>query len=509
MSVSDRWRRVCGAGLMSVVLSSSMAGVYAGELTETEQLREEVRMLRRQLEALEQRLESQQKKENAAKTDVPRLEQDTAARPETVAPNESGKDSAAVAEPAAPAMTIAEPLAEDTQNTLRGGQSPEQNSATQQTQQQNTQQQNPQTQQQPQGGAQNPQAQQQPQGGQQNPQAQQQPQGNQQNPQAQQTRPPNAPPQTVGQAPKREEKPPEVAPIFQQPGVLTPKGKVVFEPSLQYAYSTNDRVAIVGFTIIPALTIGLIDVRTVNRTTWTAAVTTRYGLTNRSEIELRIPYVYRNDSTISRPIGTGAPADTAFNASGQYLGDIEATMRYQFNDGGLDRPYYIGTLRVKSRTGRDPFEVSTTSIGPTLTNIENELPTGTGFWGVQPGLTVLYPSDPAVFFGSMTYLYNFTRDVGGTFGKVDPGDIFGFNFGMGLALNEKASFSVGYDHAAVQKPKQNGVDTPNARMLQLGTLLLGWSYRLSPRTNMNLSLGIGVTRDAPDLQLTARFPTRY
>jgi hypothetical protein len=40
-------------------------------------------------------------------------------------------------------------------------------------------------------------------------------------------------------------------------------------------------------------------------------------------------------------------------------------------------------------------------------------------------------------------------------------------------------------------------------------LRLGFSYRLTPKTNMNLTLGVGVTRDAPDLELTLRVPTSF
>ena len=62
----------------------------------------------------------------------------------------------------------------------------------------------------------------------------------------------------VGQAPQRDGRPPEVAPLFEQPGVLTPKGRYVFEPSYQFGYSSSNRVALVGYTIIPALLSGLI-----------------------------------------------------------------------------------------------------------------------------------------------------------------------------------------------------------------------------------------------------------
>ena len=53
-------------------------------------------------------------------------------------------------------------------------------------------------------------------------------------------------PVPVGQAPAREGRAPEVAPIFDQPGVLTPKGRFVLEPSLQYSYSSSNRIALVG-----------------------------------------------------------------------------------------------------------------------------------------------------------------------------------------------------------------------------------------------------------------------
>ena len=318
-------------------------------------------------------------------------------------------------------------------------------------------------------------------------------------------------PRPVGQGPDatQNSRPLEVAPIFQQPGVLTPKGRGILEPSLQYAHSTDNRVSIVGFSVIPAINIGLIDVRRVNRDIWTASLTGRYGLTNRMEIEARVPYVRRYDSTVTRPIGTPSVADSAFDAQGQGLGDVEGTLRYQLNDGGADRPYYVGSLRVKSNTGKSPFEVDF----DTLTRLQRTLPTGSGFWGLQPGLTVLIPSDPAVLFAGVSYLYNFSRDVGNGFGRIQPGGIFGFNFGLGLGLNDKATFSIGYDHATVLKSRQEDPNATNQLGIQtttqLGTLLFGLAYRYTPTTNFNLSLGVGVTRDAPDLQLTLRVPTTF
>ncbi len=325
-------------------------------------------------------------------------------------------------------------------------------------------------------------------------------------------------PATVGES--RPERVQQVAQIFEQPGVLTPAGQFSFETGIQYSYSSSNRVSLVGYTIIPAITIGLIDVREVRRNSTVVNLTGRWGVTNRMELEAKVPWVYRSDDQLTRPLNIGAGRDDLFNATGQGIGDVEATARYQFNDTSVDKPVYIGSLRFKSRTGKDPFEVltDTTQAPELITNrIETELPTGSGFYTIQPGLTVLYPTDPAVFFGGLNYQFNLSRsgvtanttqgqiDVG----DVDPGDVFGFNFGMGLALNEKSSFSLGYDGASVGKTKINGADAINASRIQLGTLLLGYSQRLTPSTSLGLTVGVGVTRDTPDVTLGLRLPISF
>lgn len=336
-----------------------------------------------------------------------------------------------------------------------------------------------------------------------------------QQPQAQQT----PAQQPVGQAPSpsRAAREREMATVgFEQPGILTAPGKWVVEPSLQYAYSSSNRIALVGYTVIPAILIGLIDVREVKRNTFTAALTVRRGITNRFEMEAKIPWVYRSDTSISREIFQGSAVDSVFDADGRGLGDVEISGRYQINDGGGDSPYYIASLRFKTRTGKDPFEVETnrTLPGGRGTGLQTELPTGSGFYTFTPGLTVLIPSDPAVFFGGVSYQYSIKRsnvkantdgeDI--LIGDVAPGGVIGFNFGMGLALNDRSSFSIGYDHQSVGKVKINGSTAPGSVRVELGTLLLGYSHRLNSGNLLSLSLGVGVTRDTPDLQLTLRAP---
>lgn len=329
--------------------------------------------------------------------------------------------------------------------------------------------------------------------------------------------------QPVGQAPERDSGPPAVAPIFEQPGVLTPRGKLVVEPSYQFGYSSADRVDLIGYTVIPAILIGLIDARQVKTTTQTGALAVRYGLSNRLELELRVPYLYNHTDTVSREIFTGSAQDKVFTNSGHGLGDVEATARYQINDGGADKPYYIGWLRFKSRTGTDPFEVVTDCVtrcvqNATGTGLPLEVPTGSGFYSLQPGLTWLYPSDPVVFFGNISYLHNFPRRgvsrnvllAGKEYlGKVSVGDVVDVSLGMGFALNDKASISLGYDQSFVGITKQNNKTVAGSAKSVLGTLLIGGSYRLNEKRTLNFALGVGATRDTPDVTVTVRVPTMY
>lgn len=340
-------------------------------------------------------------------------------------------------------------------------------------------------------------------------------------------------PVAVGQAPEEATRPPEVAQIFDQPGVLTPARTWVLEPSLQTGYYSNDRVALIGYTIIPAILIGLIDVRQVKTTSLTAALTARYGIGNRFEVEVKVPYSYIRGDTVSREIFEGAALDSVFSADGNGLGDVEMTARYQLPNKGPDRPFYVLWLRYKTRTGKDLFEVVTDCVtrcvadtNATGTGLPLELPTGSGFAAVQPGVTWMYASDPVVFFGSLSYLHNFARkDVSRTtltgapegfprtttefLGEIDAGDIIGFNMGLGLALNDRASISIGYDHNIVARAQQNGHDLPGAVRVVLGTLMLGGTYRINDRASLNVALGAGLTRDTPDISLVARLPIRF
>jgi hypothetical protein len=197
----------------------------------------------------------------------------------------------------------------------------------------------------------------------------------------------------------------------------------------------------------------------------------------------------------------GLTDDKITDVDGSGFGDITGRLRYQLNRGEGNWPFVVTDLGIKSRTGKGPFEVDLDQE----TGLQRELPTGSGFWTIEPGVTAIIPSDPAVFFIRGSYIWTVSRDIP-DFGRIDPGNVFGISLGMGFAINEKASFSLGYEHSIVGKTTQDGRTLPGSDTIHLGSLLLGASYRQDRNRTIHLSLAAGLTDDATDVRLSLRYP---
>lgn len=303
------------------------------------------------------------------------------------------------------------------------------------------------------------------------------------------------------------------ASIASQGGVLTPKGVFSFEPTYQYQYASNNQILIEGLTIVPGITIGSTSVRQLVDRMHTVTLGGRLGVTDRFELELDVPYVYRADDTTLQPL-TASGTVTQHSATGHDLGDVQFGGHYQINDGAGGWPYFVANLLVKSTTGKSPFDVPVDFNS----GIPTQLPTGTGFWAIQPSVTAIYPSDPVVFFGNLKYIYNVGETVTvqptangfatPTSTNIKPGDGIGGAFGMGFGINDKASFSLAYEQTYLMSTTQNGASIPGSSY-DIGDFDLGFSYQLSQRTSVNLGIQIGATKAAPDAAIILRVPIKF
>jgi hypothetical protein len=317
--------------------------------------------------------------------------------------------------------------------------------------------------------------------------------------------------QTVGEAPPEDhEIAANITALPEGQGVLTPRGKSVLETSFEYTRTSKNRLVFRGIELIPGLQLGLIEASDADRDTMVETVALRHGITNRLEIEARIPVIARQDRIqVVQQRNQGIVRE--FKLNDYAVGDAEVALRYQLNDAkGPDEPIFVANLRLKSKTGRGPFDIGYDEFG-----VATGLTTGSGFWGLQGGVSFLMPSDPIVIYGGTSYLWHIPARVnklvgGALIGRVDPGDAISANLGFGFALNSRFSFSLGYNHSYIFPTKTEiGGTNQKSSSLQVGSFSVGTSYRTSERTAVNIAFEFGMTSDAPDVSMSLRLPLQF
>jgi hypothetical protein len=303
-------------------------------------------------------------------------------------------------------------------------------------------------------------------------------------------------------------------------GVLTPRGQFVIDPSFEYDYWNENQVTVSGFTIVPGITFGDINVNRVQANYLTEALTLRYGLTNRLEVNARVPVVYAYGTTTTQPLGSNAqiysPSASNFN-----LGDIQFGGSYQINTGANGWPIFLGNLLFKTTTGVSPFSVPiyTTNDpdgGLYIAGIQKKLPTGTGFYSLEPNVTMLIPTSPGVLFANILYGVSFSRNVeianraGGesTEATVRPGDFISATFGVGFALNDKTSLTFSYQQEHVWQTTENGANIAGSSF-DFGTFNFGVGLTVAKNMSVNIGAGIGVGPNNPVAKILIEVPIRF
>ena len=136
-------------------------------------------------------------------------------------------------------------------------------------------------------------------------------------------------------------------------GVLTPKGQIVIDPSFEYDYWSQNQLGVNGFQIIPGITFGNIFVTRFEQNISTAAVTVRGGVTDRLELNAKVPFVYNSGSTSSLiPVGAAAQL-LSVGANGSGIGDVQFGASYQFNSGESGWPIFVGNFSAQLENCRN------------------------------------------------------------------------------------------------------------------------------------------------------------
>jgi len=316
------------------------------------------------------------------------------------------------------------------------------------------------------------------------------------------------PPATEAPAATEEERPESEKPtdqlLLERGAILLPAGTLQIEPSIEYTHISSDQIAISGFTIFDAIIIGNIEVDDLERDIFTATAAVRYGLTDRIQIDVRVPYLYRNDSEI---FGFGTNNQDTFSADNDGLGDIEAGLSVQplIGDGGAI-PDIIVRGHGRFPTGEDPFDIATISLGAGRSVLE-EPPTGSGFYAVGGGATFVWRVDPVVFFAGADATVNLARTFAG-FGEIDPGDTLQGFGGVNVQLSELVSLNLSFVDQYTTKTSQEGIEIDGTN-LNDARLVLGTAVGVGQNASLTFNAAAGLTDESPDFIFTVALPISF
>jgi hypothetical protein len=283
-------------------------------------------------------------------------------------------------------------------------------------------------------------------------------------------------------------------------GLLLPSGTLEIDNTTSYFSASSDHVSVNGFALLPILVVGDISSQRVREDFLLPSFTARLGLPHKFQMDFLVPYGYESIRTVDA-------LNVQTTATSFGLGDISAGVYRQLTTEHGRMPDMLANVRFKSTTGKDSFSLTS-----------SEVALGTGFNAIQGNLTVAKSSDPVVFFGNLSYTGNLpanhtvsandpTNPDAKTIGHFTPGGAVGFQLGSILALNPEVSMTVGWDQRFTRSTQLNGVDIPASSLVE-GTLRLGTSYVYAPGKIVDLSFGVGLTPDTPNLQFSVGVPFR-
>jgi hypothetical protein len=121
-------------------------------------------------------------------------------------------------------------------------------------------------------------------------------------------------------------------------------------------------------------------------------------------------------------------------------------------------------------------------------------------------ITAIKRSEPVVFFGTVSYAHELARVR--DFGRVQTGDAFGLQLGMVLALSPDTTLTFGASQEFRSRTSLDGETIAGTDTVS-SSFQIGVGQALSDKLLLDLSLGIGLTRDTPDYVFRLSLPFRF
>ncbi|HJV52910.1 MAG TPA: transporter [Noviherbaspirillum sp.] len=275
---------------------------------------------------------------------------------------------------------------------------------------------------------------------------------------------------------------------------LLKRGKLAATYDLSYTYIGQDKIDAKFSKDSGALT--LFNIENDSSHTITNTLTVDYGLRDNLT------------GSISLPIMSKYSENPSFKGLSHSLGDIGLNVRFQPLEVHRGKPQLTLTGGIRLPTGRSPFKV----------DANQGVATGSGYTSFSGGVSLNHVIDPVALFGNISYTYNLpakhlsqVRSDGSILKKVAPGNSFGFGFGFAYALSYDitTSFSVSESISSATKLTYADGTSSKTKIQTGGVMNFGLGVRLSPKTTVNVSAGIGLTADSPNFTLGLTLPLEF
>ena len=295
------------------------------------------------------------------------------------------------------------------------------------------------------------------------------------------------------------------------------------EPGFSYTRIDRNRVALSGFLVLDAIALGQISIDEVESDVLLFDLTGRYGVTDRLQVDLNIPFLHRSTTYRTTANVGNEEEDIERTVDLDFaLSDISFGFSYQLLRESTTWPDIVWSTRARAPSGTHPFGIKQFQVTEDVkVTFPEELPTGNGNWAVTSGLSFVKALDPAVIFASLSYTYNLEQDYKDISSKSDlvaPGSVnlgnsYQFGLGFAIALNESITMSIAYSHRYSEKSKTRVNGGSWSKILgsdaNSSQLNFGLVYSFTPKFSVVASAAAGLTNDAPDSQFSLKFPYTF
>ncbi len=291
----------------------------------------------------------------------------------------------------------------------------------------------------------------------------------------------------------REELKARITTITKTGGILLRQGEFEIEPSYTYGYFSADELSISGFAILPVIVVGEIELLELQRNIFIPALTLRVGLTDFVQAEFKAPIRYHYEIRTMTEQAEETKEDF-------HVADVEAAVFWHFLSEAGRRPDMILGARLNFPTGESPFGLE-----------EDEVATGSGYYGLKTSLTLVKSVDPAIIYGNVAYFINFARTQVGL--DTNPGDSIEYAIGSAMALSPSLSANVTFEQRLTMRtkitlPDLGSIEVPGSFLNQT-SIRIGLGYRFTDQLYLDFGISGGLSEDAPDVLVSLSFPYRF